>query len=103
MGKTAGRPLRDIKENSRPCTRSGRILANDTGYRHFVRHCTVGVWAVPSDCNRMMKRLRTVDSAKAFDRSPAAMSPALIVTLHPERFKAVVMHSGIPPVTAHPG
>jgi poly(3-hydroxybutyrate) depolymerase len=26
---------------------------------------------------------------------------ALLVTRHPERFKAVVMHSGIPPGTAH--
>ncbi|MDO8768758.1 MAG: PHB depolymerase family esterase, partial [Burkholderiaceae bacterium] len=28
---------------------------------------------------------------------------ALLVTRHPERFKAVIMHSGIPPGTAHSG
>ncbi len=33
--------------------------------------------------------------------SAGASMAALIVTRHPERFKAVVMHSGIPPGTAH--
>jgi poly(hydroxyalkanoate) depolymerase family esterase len=35
--------------------------------------------------------------------SAGASMAALIVTRHPERFKAVVMHSGIPPGTAHSG
>lgn len=33
--------------------------------------------------------------------SAGASMAALLVTRHPERFKAVVMHSGIPPGTAH--
>jgi poly(hydroxyalkanoate) depolymerase family esterase len=33
--------------------------------------------------------------------SAGASMAALLVTLHPGRFKAVVMHSGIPPGTAH--
>lgn len=33
--------------------------------------------------------------------SSGASMAALLVTRHPERFKAVVMHSGIPPGTAH--
>ncbi|MDO9597968.1 MAG: PHB depolymerase family esterase [Azoarcus sp.] len=33
--------------------------------------------------------------------SAGASMAVLLVTLHPERFKAVVMHSGIPPGTAH--
>ena len=33
--------------------------------------------------------------------SAGAGMAALLVTLHPERFKALVMHSGIPPGTAH--
>ena len=33
--------------------------------------------------------------------SAGASMAALIVTRHPDRFKAVVMHSGIPPGTAH--
>ena len=33
--------------------------------------------------------------------SAGASMAALLVTLHPDRFKAVVMHSGIPPGTAH--
>jgi len=35
--------------------------------------------------------------------SAGASMAALLVTRHPERFKAVVMHSGIPPGTAHSG
>ncbi|MEO5672892.1 MAG: PHB depolymerase family esterase, partial [Ramlibacter sp.] len=35
--------------------------------------------------------------------SSGASMAALLVTRHPERFKAVVMHSGIPPGTAHSG
>jgi poly(hydroxyalkanoate) depolymerase family esterase len=33
--------------------------------------------------------------------SAGASMAALLVTRHPERFKAVIMHSGIPPGTAH--
>jgi poly(hydroxyalkanoate) depolymerase family esterase len=33
--------------------------------------------------------------------SAGASMAALLVTRHPERFKAIVMHSGIPPGTAH--
>lgn len=33
--------------------------------------------------------------------SAGASMAALLVTRHPERFKAVVMHSGVPPGTAH--
>lgn len=33
--------------------------------------------------------------------SAGASMGALLATLHPERFKAVVMHSGVPPGTAH--
>jgi len=33
--------------------------------------------------------------------SAGASMAALLVTRHPDRFKAVVMHSGIPPGTAH--
>ena len=33
--------------------------------------------------------------------SAGASMAALLVTRHPERFRAVVMHSGIPPGTAH--
>lgn len=33
--------------------------------------------------------------------SAGASMAALVATLHPERFKAVAMHSGIPPGTAH--
>lgn len=33
--------------------------------------------------------------------SAGASMAALVASLHPERFKAVVMHSGIPPGTAH--
>lgn len=35
--------------------------------------------------------------------SAGASMAALLVARHPERFKAVVMHSGIPPGTAHSG
>ena len=35
--------------------------------------------------------------------SAGASMAALLVSRHPERFKAVVMHSGIPPGTAHSG
>jgi poly(hydroxyalkanoate) depolymerase family esterase len=35
--------------------------------------------------------------------SAGASMAALLVTRHPSRFKAVVMHSGIPPGTAHSG
>lgn len=35
--------------------------------------------------------------------SAGASMAALLVTRHPERFRAVVMHSGIPPGTAHSG
>jgi len=35
--------------------------------------------------------------------SAGASMAALLVTRHPERFKAVVMHSGVPPGTAHSG
>ncbi len=35
--------------------------------------------------------------------SAGASMAALLATRHPERFKAVVMHSGIPPGTAHSG
>lgn len=35
--------------------------------------------------------------------SAGASMAALLVSRHPERFKAVVMHSGVPPGTAHTG
>ena len=35
--------------------------------------------------------------------SAGASMAALLVSRHPERFKAVVMHSGVPPGTAHSG
>lgn len=35
--------------------------------------------------------------------SAGASMAALLVTRHPERFKALIMHSGIPPGTAHSG
>lgn len=35
--------------------------------------------------------------------SAGASMAALLATRHPERFKAVVMHSGVPPGTAHSG
>ncbi|MFL6664065.1 MAG: alpha/beta hydrolase family esterase [Rhizobacter sp.] len=47
--------------------------------------------------------LHPVDRARiaAAGLSAGASMAALLVTRHPERFKAVVMHSGIPPGTAH--
>lgn len=49
--------------------------------------------------------LYPVDSARIAiaGLSAGASMAALLVTRHPERFKAVVMHSGIPPGTAHSG
>jgi poly(hydroxyalkanoate) depolymerase family esterase len=57
----------------------------------------------------IMKAIDTVCLMHPVDRSRIAMAglsagasmAALLVTRHPERFKAVVMHSGIPPGTAH--
>jgi poly(hydroxyalkanoate) depolymerase family esterase len=57
----------------------------------------------------IMKAIDTVCLMYPVDRSRIAMAglsagasmAALLVTRHPERFKAVVMHSGIPPGTAH--
>lgn len=47
--------------------------------------------------------LQPVDRARVAiaGLSAGASMAALLVTRHPERFKAVVMHSGIPPGTAH--
>ena len=47
--------------------------------------------------------LYPIDSARiaVAGLSAGASMAALLVTRHPERFKAVVMHSGIPPGTAH--
>jgi len=47
--------------------------------------------------------LHPVDSSRVAiaGLSAGASMAALLVTLHPDRFKAVVMHSGIPPGTAH--
>ena len=48
-------------------------------------------------------QLHPVDSTRVAiaGLSAGASMAALLVTLHPGRFKAVVMHSGIPPGTAH--
>ncbi len=47
--------------------------------------------------------LHPVDSARVAvaGLSAGASMAALLVTRHPDRFKALVMHSGIPPGTAH--
>lgn len=47
--------------------------------------------------------LHPVDGARVAiaGLSAGASMAALLVTLHPDRFKAVAMHSGIPPGTAH--
>ncbi len=47
--------------------------------------------------------LHPVDKARVAvaGLSAGASMAALLVTRHPERFKAVIMHSGIPPGTAH--
>ena len=47
-------------------------------------------------------QLHPVDSTRVAiaGLSAGASMAALLVTLHPGRFKAVVMHSGIPPGTA---
>ena len=47
--------------------------------------------------------LHAVDGARiaVAGLSAGASMAALLVTRHPERFKALVMHSGIPPGTAH--
>ena len=57
----------------------------------------------------IMKAIDQVCLLYSVDRARVAMAglsagasmAALLVTRHPERFKAVVMHSGIPPGTAH--
>lgn len=57
----------------------------------------------------IMKAIDQVCLFHAVDRSRIALAglsagasmAALLVTRHPDRFKAVVMHSGIPPGTAH--
>lgn len=62
-----------------------------------------------SEAALIMKAIEQVCSTHSADPtriaiaglSAGASMAALLVTCHPERFKAVVMHSGIPPGTAH--
>jgi poly(hydroxyalkanoate) depolymerase family esterase len=62
-----------------------------------------------AEAELIMRAIDQVCSSQPVDRQRVALAGlsagasmgALLVTRHPERFKALVMHSGIPPGTAH--
>ena len=86
-------PEQDRRANLQRCwnwfdTRSGRAQAE----------AAVLMRAIDQVC-----LLHPVDPARVAvaGLSAGASMAGLLVALHPERFKAVVMHSGVPPGTAH--